>query len=261
MSKRDNPSFLKVVGKAFQVLEATAQAKDGWHISDLARTLRQPKATIYRIFFTLQELGYVEKDASDVYRLAPRIKGFTHDVGREVLSRVARPHMERLLVQFEQTVNLAVLDDHRVYYLEILEGLRSIRMAATTNTYAVLHTAALGKAMLAYFEPKRVEELLSLTNFTMLTPKTVPSRPALIKQLIRFRRQGYALDDEEVELGARCVAAPIFDAQAKPWAAMSISGPVSHIRMQDVEKIGRAVADACQKISAQGGFKGLPAQE
>jgi IclR family acetate operon transcriptional repressor len=256
MAKRDNPSFLKVVGKAFEVLEATAQAKDGSRISDLARTLGQPKATVYRIFYTLQELGYVEKDATDVYRLTARIKGgFTHDVGREVLSRVARPHMERLLVQFEQTVNLAVLDDHRVFYLEILEGLRSIRMAATTHTYEALHTPALGKAMLAFFEPGQAEELLSQTSFTMLTPKTVPSLPSLMKQLVKFRKQGYALDDEEVELGARCVAAPIFNAQGKPWAAISISGPVSHIRMQDVEKIGQAVTDACQKISAQGGFK------
>ena len=255
MASKEDPNFLKVVGKAFHVLEATAGAKDGERISDLARRLHQPKATIFRIFFTLQKLGYVKKDAAtDVYHLTDRIRGLTPDIGREVLCRVARPHMERLLVQFEQTVNLAILHDNRVLYLDILEGLRSIRMAATTHTYAPLHATALGKAILAFFEPKEAELLLSRTELTRLTPKTVTSQSSLMKQFLKFRKLGYALDDEEVEMGARCVAAPIFDSKARPWAAISVSGPISHVRLQDVEQIAKAISEVCQKISTQGDF-------
>src|SRR6201999_2941174 len=156
---------------------------------------------------------------TDVYYLTDRIRGLTHDDGRDVLCRVARSHMERLLVQFEQTVNLAILHDKRILYLDILEGLRSIRMAATTHTYAPLHATALGKAILALSDPDEAELLLSRTELARLTAKTVTSQPALIKQLSKFRRLGYALDDEEVEIGARCIAAPIFDANGRPWAA------------------------------------------
>jgi DNA-binding IclR family transcriptional regulator len=75
-----------------------------------------------------------------------------------------------------------------------------------------------------------------------------------MKQMQKFKKLGYALDDEEVEMGARCVAAPIFDSKGRPWAAISVSGPISHVRLQDVEQIAKAISEVCQKISTQGDF-------
>src|SRR3954471_16860983 len=125
-------NFLKVVEKVFCVIETLAPAEHGMRVSDLARELKQPKATVYRILFTLQKLGYVRQDLDTLaYVCTAHVGWLTRDKANGTLRQIARSHMERLLARFEQTVNLAIFDQERVFYIEILQGLRSIRMAAT----------------------------------------------------------------------------------------------------------------------------------
>jgi IclR family acetate operon transcriptional repressor len=162
--------------------------------------------------------------------------------------------MEKLLARFEQTVNLAVLDREQVLYTEILEGLRSIRMAANVNTYAPVHATGVGKSMLAFLHPIEAEEILKKRSRPKLTPKTITSVQAHLKAFKRIREQGYAVDNEETEKGARCVAAPIFNSQGRPIAALSISGPVSHMTGNTMGRVGQTLIEATGRISAQLGF-------
>src|SRR5690349_4444935 len=124
----DNRSFLKAVAKTFAVIEALAETKSGAGVSELSRKLKQPKATVFRILYTLQELGYARKHPStESYHLTDQVEGLAGGRRKVALKRVARPAMERLLGRFEQTVNLAILDLglDQVQYIEMLEGLRS----------------------------------------------------------------------------------------------------------------------------------------
>src|ERR1700716_2711624 len=112
---RGTSNFLRALESAFRVLEVMARTEGGVRISELARTLQLPKATVFRILFTLQEIGYARKDP--VNRAYVSVHGPTwlnHDQGRETLRKVSRPYMEKLLTRFEQTVNLAVLDREQV---------------------------------------------------------------------------------------------------------------------------------------------------
>jgi len=232
-----------------------ARSEGGVRISELARTLKLPKATVFRILFTLEEIGYARKDP--LSRSYVCVRGATwlrHDESRETLKRVARPYMEKLLARYEQTVNLAVIDRGQVLYTEILEGLRSIRMSANVDTYAPVHASGLGKSMLAFLHPIEAEEILKKRPLTKLTPKTINLVRAQLKAFERIREQGYAVDNEEAELGASCVAAPIFDSHGRPVAAMSISGPVSHITGNTIRKMAQTLSEATRRISAQLGF-------
>jgi IclR family transcriptional regulator, KDG regulon repressor len=232
-----------------------SRTEDGVHVSELARTLQLPKATVFRILFTLQELGYARKDPMSRAYLPVRGAGWVnHDEGRETLRRVARPHMGRLLSRFEQTVNLAVLDRGQVLYTEILEGLRSIRMAANVNTYAPVHATGVGRSMLAFLHPIEAEEILRKRPLAKLTPKTIISIRAQLKALKRIREQGFVIDNEEAEIGARCVAAPIFSSQGRPIAAISVSGPVNYMTGTVVGQIAQSLVDASRKVSSQLGF-------
>lgn len=254
-----NRSFLKVVAKTFSIIGELTNAKSGARIADLSRKLNQPKASVFRILFTLQELGYVRKDAAtSAYQLTEQFRLFRGDEARETLRRTARPFLERLLGNFEQTVNLAILDRGQVLYVDILEGLRSVRMAATVNTYAPIHATALGKALLAFLAPAEAEKILSERPLARLTPRTTTSISALLKHLAETRARGYAVDNEEVDLGARCVAAPIFNSQRRPFAAVSVSGPVSHMRHAKIKEMAQAVREACRKISERMGFADGP---
>lgn len=259
MSEGANPSYLKVVAKTFRVIEALSQAKTGLPLSELGRRVKQPKATVFRILFTLKQLGYVEQDASsETYRLSPQRGWQTQNEVRETLKAIARPHMERILARFEQTVCLGMLDQNQILYIEILEGLRSIRMAATVNAYAPVHSTSLGKSILAFLEPPLAEAILSRKPLAKLTGKTITSVGVLKRHLTLVRKRGYAVDNEETERGARCVGAPIYNTQGRPFAAISVSGPISYIQGELVREIAGALKDACEKISRQMGYVGIP---
>lgn len=250
MNERDN-NYLKVLAKAFAVIEVLGQKRDGVRLSDLSRIVEQPKATVFRIVYTLSCLGYVEQSrVSGTYQLSGKAWWFWREEVRETIRRVARPHLGRLLNQFEQTVNLGLLDRDRVLYIEVLEGLKSIRMAATANTYAPLHCTAIGKALLASLRPEEAEEIMSKLSLSKLTSKTITSIPALRKQLQDVRSQGYAVDNEETERGARCVASVLFDSEGTPIAAISVSGPITHVSTKRVKAIAHAVGKACREISS-----------
>jgi IclR family transcriptional regulator, KDG regulon repressor len=254
-----NRSFLKVVAKTFAVVDALAQTESGARITELSRKLKQPKATVFRILFTLQKLGYTEKNQStEAYQLTDQMEVFTRHGIRRTLRRTARPFLERLLGRFEQTVNLGVLDQDQILYVEILEGLRSIRMAATVSTYAPIHSTALGKAILAYLDVSQAERLLKERPLTRFTPKTLTSLPFLLNHLKKVRQRGYAVDNEETEVGARCVAATIFDSLGRPFAGISVSGPTSHMKTGQLEEVATAVREACRKISRQMGVVSAP---
>jgi len=257
---RETSNFLRALESAFRVLEIMARSESGVHVSEVARTLQLPKATVFRILFTLQEIGYARKDPST--RAYVTVRGaawVNHAEGRETLRRVARPYMEKVLSRFEQTVNLAVLDRGQVLYTEILEGLRSIRMSANVNTYAPVHATGVGKSMLAFLHPVEAEEILKKKPLAKLTPKTITSIRAQLKTFKRIREQGYAIDNEEAETGARCVAAPIFNSQGRPTAALSVSAPVNYMTASVVAQVSQTLADATRKISGQLGFV-LPAK-
>ena len=258
MSVRSNSKLVRAVESAFRILDLLNQSQEGKHVSELARTLDLPKATVFRILFTLQHLGYARKDSSTrTYHSRRELAWRTQGEEHETLRRVARPHMERLLIRFEQTVNLAVLDRGQVLYIEILEGLRSIRMSANVNTYTPVHTTAVGKSMLAFLHPVEAEEILQRSSLPKLTAKSITSVRAQMKALSKIRDDGFAVDNEETEKGARCVGAPIFDARGRPVGAISVSGPIAAVTEKATRQIAFSIVTACSKISAQFGFTPL----
>ena len=244
-------NFLKVVAKTFRVIEVIAQHPQGLQLGELSRKCAgQPKATIFRILHTLKELGYVQQDAqSGAYRLTHQVEWLGRRESRETLKRVVRPYLERLRAQFEQTVALAVLDGDQLLYIEILDGLRSIRMNATVNTYAPLHCTSLGKAILSRLSAEERALILSRRPLAKLTPNTITSITHLERHLASVRSQGFATDDEETEEGARCVGAAICGHQGKPVGAVSISGPLSFLPPERIPELAREIKKACRSIS------------
>jgi IclR family acetate operon transcriptional repressor len=153
--------------------------------------------------------------------------------------------------RFNETVNLSVLDDGgNVLYLDIAESSRPFRMTATVGCRMPAHITSMGKAMLAYMG---IEEARPNGSGGMadLAPK---AWRALCRELDAIRRQGYALDREENEPGVGCIGAPIFDAEGRPVAAMSVSGPVHRVLAKE-KAVADAVLAACRAVSKKLGFE------
>jgi len=170
------------------------------------------------------------------------------------LQAVARPVLWELWKSTQETVNLAVLDQGTVLYVDVIESPHEFRLSSRVGTRRSPHVTALGKALAAFLPAGARDNILSTITFQPATSKTIMNLLQFRQELEKVRRQGFAVDDEEAVQGARCVSAPILNSDREPIAAVSISGPVTRVSPNQVGALAEAVCDAARAISVAMGF-------
>jgi DNA-binding IclR family transcriptional regulator len=170
------------------------------------------------------------------------------------LQSVARPILWELWKSTQETVNLAVLDQGMVLYVDVIESPHEFRLSSRIGTRRSLHVTALGKALAAFLPAEPRESILSTIAFQQATPKTIMNLLQFRQELEKIQRQGYAVDDEEAVQGARCVSAPILNSSREPIAAVSVSAPITRVSPNQVVVFAGAVTSAARAISAAMGF-------
>jgi DNA-binding IclR family transcriptional regulator len=170
------------------------------------------------------------------------------------LQAVARPILWELWKSTQETVNLAVLDQGTVLYVDVIESPHEFRLSSRVGTRRSLHVTALGKALAAFLPAEPRENILSTITFQPSTPRTILNLLQFRQELEKIRGRGYAVDDEEAVQGARCVSAPILNSDREPIAAVSVSGPVTRVSPSQVAVLAGAVTSAARAISAAMGF-------
>jgi IclR family transcriptional regulator, KDG regulon repressor len=241
--------MIKVIAKTFRVLDALHDNNgNGVRLSEIALRVKLPTVTVFRILRTLESLGYVNFDGtSETYRLAQRLKDLGQTNISVMLTRLARPSMMRLLAEFEQTVNLALIEQGKLIYKDMLEGLKSVRMQPIPGSFLSVANSALGLCILGFLPRQRIESLLqSSGGAKALSPG---KKKKLFSDLKRIREVGYALDNEMFEKGLRCVGAPIFDKEGQPIGSISVSGSSSILTHRVTRNIARRVKEECERIS------------
>ena len=260
MAERARIDVNRSLAKALATLEALAASPRGLTALELGRTLRLPRATVYRILGTLGEHRYVERvDGNRAYRLSLKLL----DLGSRVLQGVdlletARPVLHDLHRRCQETIHLAVCEGGRMVYLNKIEGAGPFVMKSRVGASMPMHSTALGKAVLAFLPATRVDAILAQHGMPRRTPRTIMSRPALERGLARVRRQGFALDNVENEDDVRCVGAPVFDHHGLPVAAVSISAPVSRVSLTRALKLGALLREQTRAISGSLGWSAGP---
>ena len=251
---------IQVLAKALDALNVLASEPSGLTLSELSLRLDLPKSSVFRYLATLEQYGFVERTSeTDRYELGLRL----FELGNLVASQfdyiqAALPFMRSLLEKFGETVNLAILRDSQVVYLQILEGTRSMRMAAQPGLRNLPHATALGKAILAYLPEQDVLAIVAQNGLPALTPHTITSVDKLQAELEQVRRQCYAIDNIENEEGVRCIAAPIFDHDNQVIAAVSLSGPVNRMSPLQIEAIAKELVTGVREVSRRLGYSGWP---
>ncbi|MCC6458112.1 MAG: IclR family transcriptional regulator [Caldilineaceae bacterium] len=246
----EQPYVVKPVFKALQVLIALGDEQRSLTLTEICHRVRLPKTTVFRYLQTLAQCGFVTHDRqADMYHLGARLFELGQLAGQQLRIRdVALPVMVALRDRFNETVNLGILDGYDVVYVEMVESHHSLRMQATLGSRDPAYSTALGKAMLAFIdEPARhlPARLMPRTTFTLHT------RASVMKALAQARKEGYALDDQENEDGARCVGAPIFEYPGRVTAAISVSAPASRLGRDQVGDVAAALCAAAATISRQ----------
>lgn len=243
--------------RAFAILEAMADARGALTLSKLREQTGLPLATIHRLVGTLVDLGYARREPSREYSLGPRLMRLTEGTA-DRLGPLVEPYLRRVVEALGESVNLAALDGDEVVYVgQAQPSLNFLRIFTEVGRRAAAHTTAAGKAMLAAQADTEVLDLLQRTGMAKRTEYTITDPGAFLADLARVREQAYALDNEEQELGVRCVATAVPDGP-RPMA-LSVSGPLS--RMSD-DLVARAVPllhRAAAGISAELGGVALSA--
>ena len=242
--------WVPILGSAMRILDVFYEADADLTLHEISAKAKVGKTSAFRILFTLDSVGYVEKDpASGKYRLGLGIIEAARKTlaGRDLV-QVARPHLKKLRDEFDETTNLAALKDDKIVYLEIFESHHSFRMTDTVGSRVPWHSTALGKSIAAFLDQEKLKAVLKQSARKRFTPHTITGVREYSKELAKVREQGYSLDNEESELGATCVAAPIFTGDNVVVGALSVSGPTPRIRDKQ-NKITAALKGASAAIS------------
>ncbi len=235
------------LGRAFELLEALADAGGSVRLSDLAASTRMPLPTIHRLVRTLVASGYVRQEVSRRYALGPRLIRLGDQASR-TLGAWATPHLTELVDKIGETANLAIFDGDRAVYVAQIPSAHSMRMFTEIGRRVDVHSTGVGKALLSQLPDDEVRALVGRTGMKGRTEHTITTPDALVAELSRIRERGYAMDDGEYEIGVCCVAMPVPNAPTR--AAMSISGPSSRVTVERMAEILPVFRDVLGRLSA-----------
>ncbi len=244
---------IRSVDRAIDILECVAGENGVLTVDQIAAATGLPKTTAFRVLATLAARRLVERDEqTGAYRLGmlSLVIG-ARAMGDLDLRRSARPHLEQLVADTGETVHLSILSDDKALCIDKLDASRSMRMASFVGFLDPLHCSGVGKALLAFQDEPTRAQLLARMQLEPHTPHTITDRPGLVAQIDEIRARGYAIDDEEIEEGLRCVAAPIRDHSGHVVAAVSISGPTTRVTEENLKTLANAVESCAQTISRE----------
>jgi DNA-binding IclR family transcriptional regulator len=251
----ESPSV--AVERALAMLEAVAQAPEGLSNAEISRNLQIPKSSASYILRTLETQGYLNRDPETAkYRVGLKILSLSRGALSGIdVREVALPIMRHLMEKTSLTCHLAILDGPDAVYIEKVEPQGFIRMDTWVGRRMRVHATSVGKALVAYIPEERLQRIISERGMEKRTSKTITTMPRLLKELEKVRAQGYAVDDEENNLGARCVGAPIFNQQGAIEASLGVSGTTNQVNAHTIPRIVEALKDAARHISMQLGYR------
>lgn len=248
---RSGPYQLQSLDRAVAVLELLGESDGPLSLAEVCERMKVHKSTAHRSLMVLERSALIERTHDNRFRLGLKL----YELGNRAVEQVdlrarIRPYFRRLASQLGETVHLGVLQKTSVIYLEKIEPNRRVCMSSKTGSSNPVYCTSMGKAILAFLPQDMLEQTVSKIKFVRYTAKTIGSSEELLKSLERIRRRGYAIDDEEIEAGVRCVGAPVFDDNHFPIAAVSISGPSSRIRVQNLPVVAEHLLRCCEDISS-----------
>jgi DNA-binding IclR family transcriptional regulator len=246
------------VVRALTLLDALGDSRGEMGIAELSRQVGFHVSTVHRLLATLVVQGYARQNPeSGRYALGAKAFHLAESyLGQMDLRRAVRPALERLCRETGETANLVILDGRDALYLDKVESPQSLRIFSRIGRRAPLYCTAVGKVLLASRSREEVDALLGNGPQEALTRSSITLRSQLRRELEKVQEQGHALDLEECEAGASCIAAPVRNMRGETVAAVGISGPSVRMDPQRIQGLIPCVARAAQQASEQLGFRG-----
>ncbi len=253
--KSKNP--IQVAERIFQTVEELSLCEPAGLV-ELSNRLELHKSTVHRILSSLQMMGYVrQEEDTGKYRLSLKWMEISNRITEKMdIVSIARPYLRKLSEISGETVHLVEVEGNEAIYIDKVEsGSNSIRMVSRVGSRIPLYCSGVGKAMLAERSDEEIEEIWNSSDIRAMTPKTILSLDEFLETIREIRKFGYALDNEENEMGVRCIAASILDHEGKARNAFSISAPVGRMTDEKLKMLAEYVLESKRNISGEFGFR------
>lgn len=243
--------------KLLDLMEFLSQEESPIRLSELAARLNMNISTVSRFLTTLQNRGYVsQSEERGTYVLTYKICQLANNVTSRIDFRsICLPHLRRVARIFGCTTNLMARYEYSVIYLDVLPGPEQLVVPLQRiGKVAPLYCTGGGKLFLSHFSSSELRSYAGMSPFHPYTEYTICSLGQLQEELERIRRDGYAIDNQECELGTRCLAAPIYNYTGGIQAAISINAPISKLTDQYIQKNAPILKEIAMEISHQLGY-------
>jgi DNA-binding IclR family transcriptional regulator len=254
---KDSPYRVQVIDRVLGVLEILAGEGAALTLVELSKRLGLPKSTTLRLLMVLESHRFVEKDArSGVYRLGLKL----FELGSKVMAQLnlsdrAKPHLARLVFTTGETAYFCVLDGGEALSLERVESSRAVRVPSTVGWRAPAHCTAVGKALLALLPEAELTALVRGRKLYAYTRNTITTLTQLRDELETVRERGYAVDNEEMEEGLKCIAAPVRGHAGKGVASLGILSPAFRLPDKKIPQLATLVMREANELSAGLGYR------
>jgi len=257
MDEREkDPRIISSLQRALDILSLFGSQTPELGITDIAKALNLHKSTASGLVYTLERNGYISQNPDNRrYHLGLQLVERAGVLLDQIeIRKIAMPELEDLRDWSSESVNLAILEENQIIYIERLLTDKSLGFRNHIGKRAWPHSTALGKAILSHLPQQQALAILQSYPLESMTPNTITDIDHLLQQFEVFRRQGYAIEREENEIGGLCISAPIHNYGATPIAAVSVSFPLSRLDEAIIADCGAKVREVAQRISAKLGY-------
>lgn len=231
-----DPSFMTSLARGLAVVQAFSDSRKPQTIANISQKTGIPRAAVRRCLHTLRELGYVDAELNN-FSLRPKVLtlGYSY-LSSTPLTVSAQPYLNQISRDLNESSSLAVLDDGEVLYVARAATSRVMSVALNTGSRLPAYCTSLGRVMLAHLPPAELDHYLANTRLRAMTKNTVVSQKGLREILAGVRADGYAINDEELELGLRSIAVPVRGASGTVLAALNVGAQAARVSVRQLEK-------------------------
>jgi DNA-binding IclR family transcriptional regulator len=245
------------VSRALAILELIAQSRRGLTLSDISRQLALPKSSVHLLVRTLELTGYLKNNRlNGKYHFGLKLVSLSHTALENMdLRDQARPFLQDLALKTGLTVHMAILEQAEAVIIEKVEAPGMLRLATWVGRRLDANSSGVGKALLGFSPEAMISQRLRGRALARPNRNTIASLDKLTRELKKVRELGYAFEDEEGEIGFRCIGVPICDSEKKAVAAISVAGTTGQITKERVPKLAASVKVTAQEIALHLGYR------
>ncbi|WP_428910933.1 IclR family transcriptional regulator [Niallia sp. Krafla_26] len=252
--------FIQSVERAADILELFLRYGPELSVKEISAQLQISKSTAHGLIKTLEHRGYLQQNPENLkYKLGLRLFELGHHISEQLdIVDIALPVIKDLVEELKETVHLVVRQQDELIYVAKEEGPQTLRIYSHVGKRAPIHCTGVGKAILAYQTEQEVDRILDTVPLESFTEFTITDKDEIKRQLESIKLTGYSVDDEEIEIGLKCVAAPIFNFKGEAIASISCASPKMRVTEERLPVVIDGVKKAALEISSKLGYKDVP---